>query len=72
MEELKCVACIVETKLNGLSTSAALYGTRDEPPTVREAVAILNGQTTCAEHIVVHQQSSLAAPNGAPLMIPGR
>ena len=69
MEELKCVACIVEAKLGGLSVGAALYGTAMEPPTVRPAVAILNGQTTCAEHIVIQQQSSLAAPNGQPILM---
>ena len=65
LQSLRCVACIVEAKI-------ALMNDPEGPPVrIRRAVAILNGQTTCAEHIVVHQQSSLAAPNGSPLMIPG-
>lgn len=65
-QPLRCVACIVEAKLTLMNDPEAT------PPRVRRAVAILNAQTTCAEHIVVQQQSQLAAPNGSPLMIPGR
>lgn len=65
MNQLLCVSCIVEAKISKMNSP-------DQPaPLVRRAVAILGAQTTCAEHIVVQQQSSLAAPNGAPLMIPG-
>lgn len=65
MNQLMCVACIVEAKV-------ALMMHPDVPaPGVRRAVAIVGAQTTCAEHIVVQQQSSLTAPNGAPLMVPG-
>lgn len=65
MNQLMCVACIVEAKV-------ALMMDPDGPtPSVRRAVAIVGAQTTCAEHIVVQQQSSLTAPNGSPLMVPG-
>lgn len=69
MDQLSCVACIVEAKLGGKNMQAAMYGTPAEPPTVRPAVAILNGQTICEEHIVIQQQSQLAAPNGSPLLL---
>lgn len=66
MQQMHCVACIVEAKV------ALMMSPETPAPGVRPAVAIIGGQTTCAEHIVVQQQSSLAAPNGAPLLIPGR
>jgi hypothetical protein len=61
---LKCVACIVERKV-AEQTGA------DPLPLVRPAVAILNAQTTCAEHIVFQRQSQVVAPNGSPLIVPG-
>ena len=66
MQELMCLSCIVEAKLALMNNPGAPV------PGVRRAVAILNAQTTCAEHIVVQQQSSLAAPNGAPLTLQAR
>lgn len=65
MEQLICVTCIVEAKL------AVLVDPEGPVPGVRRAIAILGGQTTCAEHIVVKQQSALTAPNGSPLTVPG-
>ena len=64
MFQLKCVACIVEAKM------AAFTSPGGPVPIVRDAVAIVQAQTTCAEHIVVQQQSQLAAPNGSPLLMP--
>lgn len=70
MDQLKCVACIVEGKLAEAASAADRTATavvhRVAP---RPAVAILNGQTTCEEHIVIQTQSSLSAPNGAPLLL---
>ena len=70
IQAMKCVACLVERKVAEMQQ--AQHGSNTVVlPIVRQAVAILNAQTTCAEHIVVQQQSQLAAPNGHPLMIPG-
>ncbi len=62
--QLKCVACIVERKV----AESAPPGTAVLPP-VRVAVAILNAQTTCAEHIVIQRQSGVVGPNGQPVII---
>jgi hypothetical protein len=70
IQGMKCVACIVERKVAEMQ-QAGRESSTVVLPIVRQAVAILNAQTTCAEHIVVQQQSQLAAPNGAPLLIPG-
>jgi len=64
MFQLKCVACIVEAKMAAITSPGGIT------PPVRDAVAIVQAQTTCAEHIVVQQQSQLAAPNGSPLLVP--
>jgi hypothetical protein len=64
MFQLKCVACIVEAKM------AALMAPDGPVPPVRDAVAIVQAQTTCAEHIVGQQQSALSGPNGSALLVP--
>ena len=64
LNQLKCLSCIVERKV----AETALPGTV-VLPMVRPAVAILNGQTTCAEHIVIQRQSGVVGPDGQPVII---
>jgi hypothetical protein len=57
MFQLKCVACIVEAKIAGKTLVE-----------VRDAVAIVQAQTTCAEHIVIQQESQISAPDGSRIV----
>jgi hypothetical protein len=60
----KCIPCIIDRKV----AEAAPPGTV-VLPMIRPAVAILNAQSVCLDHITIQRQSGVVGPNGQPVQL---